>query len=132
MESHKRKSVGGSLEYMCDRGDCKKTFRRIGELRVHLNLHDNIVKKCFFCPWVKADGKLNLFNQHLDHHFITPRYKCTKCDAAFYQKNNLDFHFEITHEIIKDKYKCKNCKFQTYSKNIFFQHLRSHRNQKLE
>ena len=129
MESHKRKSVGGSLEYLCERGDCKKTFRHSGELRIHLNLHDNIVTKCFFCPWVTADRKIH---QHLDHHFKTPRYKCIKCDAAFYQKNNLDFHFEITHEIIKDKYKCEKCNYQTYSKNIYFRHLRCHRNGKLE
>ena len=129
MESHKRKSVGGSLEYLCERGDCKKTFRHSGELRIHLNLHDNIVTKCFFCPWVTADRKIH---HHLDHHFKTPRYKCTKCDAAFYQKNNLDFHFEITHEIIKDKYKCEKCNYQTYSKNIYFRHLRRHRNEKLE
>ena len=129
MESHKRKSVGDSLEYLCERGDCKKTFRHSGELRIHLNLHDNIVTKCFFCPWVTADRKIH---QHLDHHFKTPRYKCTKCDAAFYQKNNLDFHFEITHEIIKDKYKCEKCNYQTYSKNIYFRHLRRHRNEKLE
>ena len=86
MESHKRKSVGGSLEYMFECGDCKKKTRRIGELQVQLNLHDNIVKKCFFCPWVTADGKLNLSNQHLDHHFLTPRYKCTKIILTFILK----------------------------------------------
>ena len=113
------------MEFMCDRGDCLKTFKNTHGLTKHLRLHDNDVIRCFFCQWVT--GTPHELRPHLDHHFETPQYKCSKCGRAFFQKNNLDFHFEITHEIIKDKYRCKFCDYRTWSKNALFGHMRQHR-----
>ena len=127
LQSHNRKSVGGTLEKMCDRGNFGKTFRFESELRMHLRLHDNTVTKCSFCPW-KTSNQTYL-QQHFDHHFKTPKFKCSKCDRSFYIKNNLDHHFETTHEIIKDKYKCKICDYKTNSRSYFCHHLR--RNHKI-
>ena len=127
LQSHNRKSVGGTLENMCDRGNCGKTFRFESELRMHLRLHDNAVTKCSFCPWKTSNP--TYLQQHIDHHFKTPKFNCSKCDRSFYIKNNLDHHFETTHEIIKDKYKCKICPYKTNSKSNFCHHLR--RNHKI-
>ena len=113
------------MEFLCDRGDCGKTFINKNGLIKHLRLHDNDVIKCFFCPWVT--GSPNEHQPHLDHHFNTAQYKCEKCPRTFFRKISLDRHFEISHEVIKDKYKCEICDFKTCSKNNYFQHLRTHR-----
>ena len=125
VEHHKRKYVGGSVEFMCDRGDCRKTFQHQTALQTHLNLHDNNVTKCYFCPWVCS--RPNLLQEHLDHHFLTARYKCSFCSLTFYKKNNLDYHFEIAHEIIRDRYQCDFCNFKTHSRDSLSKHSRRHK-----
>jgi hypothetical protein len=67
--SHKKANDGqyGSIEYACDRGNCKKRFPNLWKLVVHLKIHDNILIKCHFCPWTGV--KMANRDRHFDHHF---------------------------------------------------------------
>ena len=49
--SHGRKSTCGSIDYMCDRGDCGKRFESNYALQHHIDMHDNNLEGCFFCSW---------------------------------------------------------------------------------
>ena len=86
VKSHERKSVGGTIEIMCDRGNCGKTFRRQSELIDHLNLHDNFLQKCYFCPWGAPPGQTNSIKTHLNQHIGQANMKCSYCDKKFFSK----------------------------------------------
>ena len=116
---------------MCDRGTCGKKFRRQAELEKHLNLHDNNLEKCYFCPWGVARGQTNAISTHFNQHFGNANFKCTHCDRTFYRQNSLDFHFGAFHEIVQGRYQCKLCDFKTHSRYNFSNHKRAHRNQKI-
>ena len=107
---------------MCDRGNCGKTFRRQSELIDHLNLHDNILQKCYFCPWGAPPGQSYSVKTHLNQHVGVPGFKCAYCEKSFFRKKLLEDHTEIKHEIVKDKYQCKKCGLKTHSRNYFFKH----------
>ena len=116
VKSHERKSVGGTIEIMCDRGNCGKTFRRQSELIDHLNLHDNFLQKCYFCPWGAPPGQTNSIKTHLNQHIGQANMKCSYCNKRFFRKKHLDAHIEVRHEIVPDKYRCKNCGMKTHSR----------------
>ena len=122
VKSHERKSVGGTIEIMCDRGNCGKTFRRQSELIDHLNLHDNFLQKCYFCPWGAPPGQTNSIKTHLTQHIGQANMKCSYCDKRFFRKKHLDAHIEVRHEIVPDKYRCKNCGMKTHSRGYLHKH----------
>ena len=127
MKAHKRKSVGGSIEFMCDRGDCGKTFERRSALRKHVNLHDNNLQKCYFCPQAVAVGENHSITTHLNQHLNNFTHKCDICGKQFFRKTLLKNHFEVYHEKIVDKYKCTLCEFKTYCKQYLNDHyFRNH------
>ena len=124
LAAHKKECVGGSIEFMCDRGDCGKTFRFILGLQIHLEIHDNHLKKCYFCPWTAPFSEKRQHKVHLNQHISKPDFKCSMCDKAFFRKQNLDEHMEINHEKNFDKYKCGKCGWKTYTRNYYFQHMK--------
>ena len=107
---------------MCDRGNCGKTFRRQSELIDHLNLHDNFLQKCYFCPWGAPPGQTNSIKAHLTQHIGQANMKCSYCDKRFFRKKHLDAHTEVRHEIVPDKYTCKNCGMKTHSRGYLHKH----------
>ena len=108
---------------MCDRDGCGKKFRRRGELVRHLNLHDNNLEKCFFCPWGVARGQTNAIATHLNQHLGQANFECTICQKRFYRKISLKDHFESYHEKVEGKYRCKICVYKTYSRLSLGQHM---------
>ena len=123
MQAHKRKSVGGSVEFMCERGNCGKTFCSNSDLLKHHNLHDNILDKCPFCPWGSPVGQTHLISIHLNQHLNLTNFECSVCKKRFFRKVSLDDHFEIYHEKVEGKYRCKICVYKTYSRLSLGQHM---------
>ena len=121
--SHKKKSTVSSCEFQCDRGDCGKTFSKAFGLIHHLNLHDNNLYKCYFCPWGCSAGLNQSIDIHLNQHFGTPQYDCSFCDKKFYWKQHLTTHMEIYHEKIEGKYGCSYCQYKTHSKVSLCLHI---------
>ena len=88
----------------------------------HLNLHDNNLERCYFCPWGTPRNQTHNVSTHLNQHLGKPNYKCPMCDRAFYRKILLDYHFEIYHEKIEGKYSCNFCSYKTHSRDCLFKH----------
>ena len=118
------RNTGGTIDFMCDRGDCGKTFVSRNHLKNHVDLHDNNLKKCYFCLWRAPPGESLKFSTHLDQHFDNPRFKCSACGKLFFRKIDLNDHFEAIHEKPDGKYKCKICPYKTCSRHLLYYHLR--------
>ena len=121
--SHKKESTVTSSEFRCDRGDCGKTFSNQFGLTNHLSLHDNNLNKCFFCPWGCSAVAHHAIDEHLNHHFRTPKFDCAFCDKKFYRKFVLNQHMELYHEKIEGKYSCSYCEYRTHSKANLGMHI---------
>lgn len=124
ISSHSRKSTGGTIDHMCDRGDCGKTFKDNYSLLQHLDLHDNNLAKCFFCPWGAPAKNGDKISTHFDQHFNNPKFKCSYCNKIFFRKREVKDHIEIFHEKDHGKYKCFYCSFKAYSRVHLNRHLR--------
>ena len=123
MISHRKESTSRSCEFQCDRGDCGKTFSTQSALTNHVNLHDNNLYKCFFCPWGCPKGLHMAINEHLNHHFRTREFDCPFCDKKFYRKHVLKQHIERFHEKIEGKYRCSYCEYTSHSKATLGMHI---------
>ena len=122
VKHHERKTVGGRIDFMCDRGNCGKTFSNDHHLKRHQNLHDNNLVHCYLCPWKTPVGQNSHISTHYDQHFNRANFKCSICDKTFYRRILLNYHFEIYHEKIEGKYACKHCPYRTHSKDCLFKH----------
>jgi len=121
--SHREANSGqsGSIEISCDRGTCGKRFHRILELKRHLNMHDNIVIRCHFCPWTGV--KDNLFVEHLNKHYRVRPYLCSLCGSRFYESYAVRRHVQMIHEKIKRVRKCGSCDYKTFVHKDYYNHL---------
>ena len=124
VESHKRKSNNPRPNYYCNRGDCQKSFSNQLLLDFHLNLHDNNLIKCHYCPWNGA-RHMELVD-HMNHHFLFRPSKCSFCDSTFFMAATRNRHEEDIHEKILDRYQCANCPFITHSRTMYQQHKKRH------
>lgn len=128
LQSHLRKARTGSIEFVCDRGTCGKTFADLSALVKHINLHDNNLEKCYFCPWGAVVGQTSHIATHLNQHLNQATFKCLFCVKRFFRKDHLDLHFEIYHEKIDGKYTCKHCGYKTHSRGCLSKHeMRFHK-----
>ena len=125
--SHKDKTRGrcGSVEFACDRGDCGKRLMNRGLLRTHLQMHDNDLYKCHFCPWTGVKAERTRISIHLNIHFQIRSVECSFCNAKFYDRQSLSRHEEVKHERIKDRYKCTFCDFTTHSSLVLNCHKKT-------
>ena len=120
VDSHKRLSNLQTPNFYCDRGDCRKAFMYIDQLKDHTRLHDNNLILCNYCPW-KGTRNADLIG-HMNHHFKLRRFKCSFCDILFYTAALRNRHETDLHEKIADRYKCDKCLFKTHSNVILYQH----------
>ena len=128
MAGHNRKSIGGHIEYSCEKVECGKKFRNSRSLKNHINLHENNITRCYFCPWGAAVGEDLHISTHLDKHFLRPRFRCSSCGKTFYLKKDRNDHFENMHEKTIGKYNCKICPFQGHSRLHLGNHMqRNHK-----
>ena len=123
--SHKRKSVGGSVDFMCNRAECGKTFQKKSALQNHIDLHDNNLQICYFCPWRAPPGNTDKISTHFDQHLDRPGFQCSSCGRLFFRKREMIDHFEAIHEKTVGRYKCTICKFSTHSRTFFHNHVRN-------
>ena len=119
---HSTKSSGGSVEFMCDRGDCGKSFKKPFPLVRHLKIHDNLYENCYFCPWRGNPFDSEWISSHLNQHLGQALFECSHCDKKFYRKDLLSKHFEVIHEKIEGRYTCRTCGFKTHSGDSFSKH----------
>ena len=94
---HTRETVGGTIDLMCNRGNCMQKFSKFSHLQAHINLHDNILEKCELCPWRGNTSGVNI-KLHYDRHLGIKEHVCDICGKKFTQKSNRRIHFEQMHE----------------------------------
>jgi len=124
ISSHKRAKdgQGGSIEHVCDRGNCGKRFNRAKQLAIHLKIHDNISVKCHFCPWTGIQEKNRVL--HFNNHFRIKPFECSQCDAKFYTTSQRMYHETQVHEKILRVLKCGSCDFSTVSDRTHRKHIK--------
>ena len=98
--SHKRASVGGSIEFMCSYGDCGKKFNDCYTLQNHISLHENDLVRCLFCPWRGQSYIRSNTYGHYNLHAGFKDYTCEVCGKQFTLYRNLKQHFHRTHDKI--------------------------------
>ena len=118
----KNPAKGKILTVTCDRKNCGMKFRSNALLTFHLQIHDNDVIKCVYCPW--AGVMPYNYGIHMNTHFRNRIWKCLECPEKFYQSNDLKNHIDIKHERDFEKYSCDigNCSFTTFSKKLLNSH----------
>ena len=122
MNAHRFMRASGAFK--CERGVCDKGFQRLTLLEDHLRVHDNILFKCFFCPY--TSGNDDNFNVHLNSLIGFRPFPCDFCEIRFYKSSAKRSHEETVHEIINDKYKCLKCEFTTYAAKNLNYHIRKY------
>ena len=122
VNSHKKNVSGGSVEFMCDRGDCGKMFSDQFKLAKHTDLHDNKLIRCYFCPWGAPAGESATRKVHLNQHISKAELKCDYCERTFFKMSHLKSHIQIKHEIIPGKYKCEKCGWKTHCLSYLQRH----------
>ena len=123
LKSHVTENRGKNLILKCPRNNCGKKFAKDLTLKQHLNVHDNILIKCSFCPW--AGAIFGNYKLHMDTHFQIKSHACSKCRAAFYRTGQLQEHVEVAHEKDLEKYPCEYCTFQTTASRNLYNHMKS-------
>ena len=110
---------------MCNRTECGKTFQKKSALQNHIDLHDNNLEICYFCPWRAPPKNTAAISTHFDQHFDCPKFKCYSCDRLFFRKREMKDHFDSVHEKALERYKCKICNFSTHYRTSFHNHVRN-------
>ena len=132
--------------FRCPIANCDASFNRDGELQIHLNIHNNLVHYCYYCPFRSAStqslkawiGAIELFcvgycvgfflsnpiKTHYNNHFQIREYECDQCHKKFVTSNALNLHFQAHEGIV---YKCKLCPdYSAKSKTTVSFHFRVH------
>ena len=98
-----------SRRYNC--GLCDKNFKNRTE-------HQHHVKNCQEGKYTKNKGNVNgeeaalNTNNRKDNKNkakAAQKYKCSQCDKAYTQSQNLKLHVQYVHEGLKPQYKCPEC-----------------------
>ena len=122
--SHKKAKTSGSIEFACPRGNCGKRFDGDTGLQKHLDMHDNILYRCHFCPWTGVGTLSHLIVNHFNTHFGFRAFACSFCPAKFYQKVTRKQHEREQHLQIKRKSKCGSCDFETEYEGEYKRHMK--------
>jgi len=107
--------------FSCQRANCKASFQRIGLLMIHQRVHDNVVFRCVFCPYVGAQVK-DLVTHHR-MHFNTRDFVCAVCQKTFTTSAQLKQHVRLLHDTNEAETQCPLCDRRAVRRRIML-HLR--------
>ena len=69
------------LDLKCDRVNCDKSFKNVGDLTRHLKQHTSTKHKCPDCDYENVD--LRNFESHRHRHSRITKYYCESCEEEF-------------------------------------------------
>jgi len=130
VHTNPREGEGGSMA--CDRGSCPKRFNKKEHLQSHLNIHDNVLYRCHFCPWTGVVSERKSITQHFDNHFRNRLFPCSLCEASFYSKAEQDRHEDSVHHSNRRIFKCGSCEYESTSLYDYRSHHRICKFRKIE
>ncbi|XP_046351460.2 uncharacterized protein LOC124131961 [Haliotis rufescens] len=135
LEHHmKAHEAGGGL---CEL--CKKFFRTRICLKVHKLMHQALEAAGedlgntkglliqglseYTCPCCKKTvGTVEQLRQHIKHHFVERRFKCTMCDMSFFNNYYLETHIRIHNKDFS--FHCDQCPRKFASSNFLNNHIK--------
>jgi uncharacterized Zn-finger protein len=107
--------------HTCPYPTCKVSFLFPTLLKRHLNVHENRVLSCNYCPYRNATSyKLH---DHLLVHFNIKNFECDICLSKFTRKNDLTLHQKRKHS--NEDFFCVDCQFTTVKIDAFDKHRKS-------
>ena len=92
--------------HQCTWKNCHSSFRHHADLRLHMRLHTNSLRKCSFCPFRSA--KTTDIVKHYRQHYGIFDYKCDFCGKLFTNNNSLLEHTKVSHDF--EMANCPLCK----------------------
>ena len=79
--------------------------------------------KCGICNLPFADVPSHIKNSHNINR--TRSFKCTKCDAGFFENKKLQRHLKSVHSVERP-FKCELCGYTFKNKDGLRQHTKTH------
>jgi len=107
--------------HTCPYSTCRVSFQFPTQLQRHLDVHENRVLSCYYCPYRNAN--MYEFNNHLLIHFRIKKYECDLCTRKYTTKNELTQHHKMVHST--DGFSCVDCNFTTTKIGAFQKHRSS-------
>ena len=95
-------------DFRCSKKNCQAGFLRRSLLKDHENIHDNVQRKCIFCPYTCVRSQT--LSMHQRAHFNIRNYKCEICEMEFLNTAHLNNHFDRKQS--GNKVDCPLCDFQ--------------------
>ena len=87
-------SSSHQAEYVCNK--CKKTFRRLSNLNIHMKLCSTDRLKCKKCG--RRFKKLSVLQSHEQNHDAM-RHRCPVCNQMFFRNTILELHMVEDHKM---------------------------------
>jgi len=116
---HGQKPVDG--DHTCPFPTCKVSFEQISRLQLHLNVHENRVISCPYCP--QRNVNCYLLHNHLMTHFNIKKYECDQCPRKYKTKVHLTRHQKVVHS--NEDFVCVDCNFTTRKIGTFDKHRKT-------
>eukprot|EP00088_Acartia_fossae_P049989 TRINITY_DN5555_c0_g1_i5.p1 TRINITY_DN5555_c0_g1~~TRINITY_DN5555_c0_g1_i5.p1 ORF type:complete len:718 (-),score=101.24 TRINITY_DN5555_c0_g1_i5:127-2280(-) len=100
------KQIHKSIQFVCEKPGCGKTFRVKENYKQHIRRHEGIKNyKCDHCHMAFV-SRASL-TVHIDRHLGNRRHTCKECGKSFYTSDNLKTHMR-SHTGAKP-YQCDEC-----------------------
>jgi hypothetical protein len=104
--------------HTCPFSTCKVSFAFPNQLRRHLDVHENRVMSCPYCPYrCTINYKLH---EHLMVHFNIKKFECDLCPRKYTTNDTLTQHHKRAHS--NEDFVCVDCKFATTKLGAFQNH----------
>ena len=92
--------------YACTWKNCHSSFAEPAKLRQHLDIHENIMHECIFCPY--RNNRAFKLGVHYRHHYKVFDFECEFCKKKFADKDNMATHIKRIHAV-ETKVYCPVC-----------------------
>ena len=89
-----RRTVHGERSVKCTHGGCSWKFKRVGDMRKHVqSVHQTEKKLCPICG-----ESFKRVKEHIKIKHESERILCEFCDKVYYTESGLQYHLKVVHQ----------------------------------